>query len=82
MAWKSKITAVEQNVEKVTITYDILNDSGVIQASGQQIVVSNPVEATLSSIKADLMEVAKGMSLASERTTELSAFINAEIEVD
>ena len=51
MAWKSKITAVEQNVDRVTITYDILDDAGVVKASTQQIVVSNPAEQTLTKLK-------------------------------
>ena len=82
MAWKSKITAIEQNVEKITITYDILNDSNVVVEQGQQIIVSNPTEATLTSLKAQLIDKAKKMSLAYAKVVELTPAIGAVLDVD
>lgn len=82
MAYKVKITNVEQNIAKITVTYQVLNDDDQLVVDGQSCEIGDPNNATLSGIKGELLQLAKDMQEADTRAVELQSCIGTVIPVD
>ena len=82
MAYKVKITAINQNLGNITISYQILGHTDQIVADGQTLSLSGSEKFSLTEVKGNLLEKARRMQNAESVVGAMQGFVGQSIAVD
>jgi len=82
MAYKVKITAITQNLEKITINYQILGHADQIIADAQTLSLNGSEKFSLTEVKGNLLEKARRMQNAESVVVSMQTFVGQSITVD